>query len=118
MPIQTRRGPRPIHSPIRRQTPWVSSAASSPTWGTNGQNAQRPAITSIAGSSVSIETIAIAIPVAPIGPSPAVPSTSASSRQSSAAITVRPEARIAGPARRSASPIASCLSSWRRSSSR
>lgn len=77
----------------------------------NGQNAQRPAITRLAGSRVSIETIATAIPVAPIGPSPAVPSTSANVRQSSAAITVSPEAMIAGPARRSASAIASCLSS-------
>jgi hypothetical protein len=62
--------------------------------------------------------MATKIPIAPIGPSPAVPSTWASVRHSSAAITVQPEATIAGPAVRKASAIASCLSSWRRSSSR
>ena len=84
----------------------------------NGQNDQRPAMTSTAGNSVSIEIIAIAMPVAPIGPRPEVPSTSASIRQSNAEITVNPEAMIAGPARRSAFAIASCRSSWSRSSSR
>ena len=82
------------------------------------QNARRPQITSSAGSSVSIVTIATAMPSAPIGPSPAVPSTSAIVRHSSAQITVAPEATIAGPAVRSASAIASCLSSCLRSSSR
>ena len=67
---------------------------------------------------MSIEIIASATPIAPIGPSPAVPLTSATLSVSSAAITVSPEARIAGPALRSAIAIASCLSSWRRSSSR
>ena len=46
-------------------------------------------MTSSAGSSVSIVTIATAMPSAPIGPRPAVPSTSASVRQSSAAMTVQ-----------------------------
>jgi hypothetical protein len=58
------------------------------------------------------------MPIAPIGPRPAVPFTFASESDSSAAMTVRPDAKIAGPARRNASSIASCLSSWRRSSSR
>ena len=84
----------------------------------NGKNTQRPSSTSSAGSSVSIAIIATAIPSAPIGPSPDVPLTFASVRHSSAAMTVRPEAKIAGPAVRSASAIASCLSAWRRSSSR
>ncbi len=82
------------------------------------QNARRPQITSSAGSSVSIVIIATAMPSAPIGPSPAVPSTSAIVRHSRAQITVAPEATIAGPAVRSASAIASCLSSCFRSSSR
>ena len=67
---------------------------------------------------VSIEIIAIPTPMAPIGPSPAVPLTSASDSVRSATMTVRPEARIAGPAVCNATRIASCLSSWRRSSSR
>ncbi len=64
----------------------------------NGQNGQRPNTTSRAGSSVSIEIIAIAIPSAPIGPRPAVPLTSAIDRHISARITVTAEATIAGPA--------------------
>ena len=56
-----------------------------------------------AGSSVSI---ASATPMAPIGPSPLVPLTSASDRQSRATITVEPDATTAGPARRSAWRIA------------
>ena len=73
---------------------------------------------SMAGSSVSIVIIATAMPIAPIGPRPAVPSTSAIDRHSSAAITVQPEAKMAGPAVRMASATASCLSSCLRSSSR
>ena len=84
----------------------------------NGQNARRPKIASAAGSIVSMKIIARPTPSAPIGPSPAVELTSARISTSSAAITVRPEARIAGPAVPSAIRIASCLSSWRRSSSR
>ena len=61
------------------------------------QNALRPKITSSAGSMVSIEIIAIPTPIAPIGPRPAVPLTSARLSVSSARITVSPEARIAGP---------------------
>ena len=62
-----------------------------------GQNQLRPQIVSSAGSIVSIEIIAIPTPIAPIGPRPAVPLTSAIESVSSAAITVRPEAKIAGP---------------------
>ena len=126
VPIQIRRGPRATRSPTRRQAPWVSSAPSSPKCGMplfqpkigGRQNARRPQIVSSAGSSVSIVIIATAMPSAPIGPSPAVPSTSAIDRHSSAQITVAPDATIAGPAVRSASAIASCLSSCLRSSSR
>ena len=84
----------------------------------NGKKAQRPTMTSSAGSSVSIASIATAMPSAPIGPRPDVPLTSASVRHSSAAMTVSPDAKIAGPAVRSASAIASWRSAWRRSSSR
>ena len=121
-PTQTRREWAATHSPMRRQRPWVSSAPCCPTCGIvsrNGdQNALRPKIASSAGSMVSIEIIAIPTPMAPIGPSPAVPLTSARLSVSSATITVSPEARIAGPAVCSATRIASCLSSWRRNSSR
>jgi hypothetical protein len=83
-----------------------------------GQKARRPQMTRRAGSRVSIDSIATAIASAPIGPSPAVPFSSARVRHSSAAITVIPEARIAGPALRRASAIASWRSSCLRNSSR
>ena len=126
VPIQIRRGPRATRSPTRRHAPCVSSAPSSPKCGmplsqpkmAGRQNARRPQMTSSAGSSVSMESIATAMPSAPIGPRPAVPCTRATVRQSSAQITVSPEAKIAGPAVRRASCIASCLSSCLRSSSR
>ncbi len=57
-------------------------------------------------------------PIAATGPRVCVEPTSAASSDSIARVTVRPLARIAGPARETASAIASCLSSWRRSSSR
>ena len=72
----------------------------------NGQNARRPPIRSSAGRSVSIATAAIATPIAPTGPSPAVEFTRASERQSNAAITVPAEATMAGPPCRSATRIA------------
>ncbi len=86
--------------------------------GTKGQKARRPKIVSSAGSRVSIESAAQAMPIAAIGPRPAVPLTLASIRQSSAAITVAAEAKIAGPAEASAVRIASCLSTVWCSSSR
>ena len=118
VPTQTRRGARATHSAIRRQAPCVSSVPSLPTRGMKGQKARRPKIVSRAGRMVSIETIAIAMPIAPIGPRPEVPLTSASDSVSSAAITVAPEARMTGLVRRSVTRMASCLSSCRRSSSR
>ena len=82
-----------------------------------GQKTKRGAITSIAGSRVSIATIAEAMPIAPIGPRLEVELSSARERHRSAAITVPPEARIAGPAPLSATPIAwERLSTWRNSS--
>ena len=124
--IQIRRGERATRSPTRRHVPWVSSAPSSPTCGmplslpkmAGRQNALRPKMASIAGRKVSIESIATAMPIAPIGPIPEVALTSAIESASSAAITVMPEAKIAGPAVRSAIASASCLSSCLRSSSR
>ncbi len=86
--------------------------------GTKGQKARRPKIVSSAGSSVSIESAAQAMPIAAIGPRPEVPLTLAMVRQSRAAITVAAEAKIAGPAEASAVRIASCLSAVRCSSSR
>jgi hypothetical protein len=97
--------------------PWSGTTAPGP-YGTNGQNGRRPTIVRIAGRNVSIASIATRTASAPVGPSPAVPLTFASVSDSSAMATVEPDAMIAGPARRSASAIASCLSSWRRSSSR
>ena len=73
------------------------SGAVSGVCGTKGQKARRPKIVSSAGSRVSIESAAQAIPIAAIGPRPAVPLTLAIVRQSSAAITVAAEAKIAGP---------------------
>lgn len=59
-----------------------------------------------------------AMPVAATGPSPEMSFDSAASRHSMPATTVRPLAMIAGPARRSATAIATCRSACRRSSSR
>jgi hypothetical protein len=67
---------------------------------------------------VSIESAAQKTPIAAIGPRPEVPLTSATSRQSRAAITVAAEAKIAGPAEAMAVRIAVCLSASRCSSSR
>ncbi len=50
------------------------------------------------------------MPIAAIGPRPAVPLTLAITKQSRAAITVAAEAKIAGPAEASAVRIAACLS--------
>ena len=104
--IQTARGRVATRSPIPRQNPCVSSTPAWPVCGIvsrpGDQNARRPQIASSAGRTVSIESIASAIPTAPTGPRPAVELTSARLSVSSAAITVRPLAMIAGPALRSA----------------
>ncbi len=59
-----------------------------------------------------------AMPIAATGPSPEMSAESAASRQSIPAITVSPLARMAGPARRNATAMATCRSSCLRSSSR
>ena len=59
-----------------------------------------------------------AMPIAATGPSPEMSAESAASRHSMPAMTVSPLAMMAGPARRMAMAMASCRSSWRRSSSR
>jgi hypothetical protein len=75
-------------------------------------------MTSSAGRNVICDSSATRMPIAPIGPSPAVPLTSASDNDNNAIDTVSAEATIAGPALRRARAIASCLSSICRSSSR
>ena len=112
------RGRLPTRSATRRHQPWVSLLPVDPKRGMNGQNATRPPSSRRAGSAVTITSMATATPMAPMGPRPAVPLTSARLRHSSAAITVPAEATIAGPARRMATRMASCLSSVRLSSSR
>ena len=57
-------------------------------------------------------------PIAATGPRVWTEPTSATSRTSIASVTVMPLARIAGPDAATARCIASCLSSWVRSSSR
>ncbi len=94
---------------IRRATPLritFSVGAVAVVCGTNGHSERRPKIVSRAGSSVSIESAAQATPMAPIGPSPAVPLTLAMVRHSNAATTVAADANTAGPAERIASAIA------------
>ncbi len=117
--ITSREAPITCSSDLRAdpstQSRWARAESSSAlgavsgVWGTYGQKARRPKIVSIAGSSVSIESAAQKIPIAAIGPSPAVPFTFAIVRHSSAAITVSAEAKIAGPADSSAVRIAT----WR-----
>jgi hypothetical protein len=92
--------------------------AVSSVWGTKGQKARRPNIVSRAGSRVSIESAAQAMPIAAIGPRPEVPLTFAIIRHRRAAITVVAEAKIAGPADSSAVLIALYLSAVWWSSSR
>ncbi len=121
VPTQTRRGRRPTPRASRAQTPWsaaTSAAVDSAKRGTNGQNSHRPHTTSSAGRSVSIATSAVAMPIAPTGPSPRVEFMSAASRHMRLIATVAPDARMAGAEARSAIHMASCRSAWRRSSSR
>ena len=117
MPTQTERGRRDTRVPTRAQKP-VAVGSGEPNPGRFGQNTQRPQITSSAGSSVVITASAAMMPTARTGPRPAVEFISAISRHSMPRTTVMPLAKIAGLARCSANAIASCRSSWRRSSSR
>ncbi len=113
----TARGLRSIRAPIRDHSP-VRVGSGLPRCGTVGQNTQRPKITSSAGKRVIMASRAMATPMAATGPRPEVEFISAASRHSMLSATVAALAMIAGPARCRASAIASCRSSWRRSSSR
>ncbi len=117
VPAQTSRGRRAMPPPIRAQTP-LSVGSAVPNPGLTGQKTQRPVIVSSAGSSVSMAARATAMPRAQTGPRPRVEFICEASRQSMLRATVPALARIAGPARCSASAMASCRSAWRRSSSR
>ena len=106
-----------MRRPIRAHRPRVvGSGEPNSAWA--GQNTQRPVITSRAGSSVIIASSATKTPIASTGPMLLVEFSSARVRVSRLRITVPPLAMIAGPARRSATAIAACRSSCRRSSSR
>jgi hypothetical protein len=83
-----------------------------------GQNPRRPKMVSSAGRSVRPASSTHATPIADTGPSALVEPLSASSSTSIAVTTVHPLASTAGPARRKARAIASCLSCTRCSSSR
>ena len=83
-----------------------------------GQKARSPSSESSAGSRVKAAASITAIPIARIGPSQWVDSRSATSSTSIAAITVPPEAAIAGTLSRSAVGSASAGAAPPRSSSR
>lgn len=111
------RGRRATAEPIRDHT--VSALRAGGPWrGISGQNTQRPATTSSAGSTVTIARKAQTTPTAPTRPSEREELTSAKARQASPTAMVAADARIAGPERRSATRMAVCRSSWRWSSSR
>ena len=108
-------------SPTRRQTPRGGASASCGRYSTvcrTGQNPQRAVTASSAGSSVMPASRTHATPSAETGPRPFVEPAEESSSTSIAAITVAPLASSAGPERRSARSIATCLSSIWCSSSR
>ena len=117
MTTQTSRGLTAMRRPTRAQNPLVVGS-SVPYAGLTGQNSQRPKITSRAGSRVIMASSATTTPIASTGPRLLVEFSSAMLSVSRLMITVPALAMMAGPARRSATAIASCLSSWRRSSSR
>ena len=117
VPTQTVRGRLEMLRPVCAQKP-LAVGSTEPYAGRFGQNTQRPQITSNAGSSDSIAHSAMNTPIARTGPIPRVEFMSANIRHNMPRITVVPLATMAGPARCSASAIASCRSSCRRSSSR
>ena len=116
--IQTTRGRTEMRSPIRRQKPWVSSVPASPTCGMNGQNARRPVIDSSAGSSVSMLSIASAMPTAHTGPMPGRPVDVGEHEDQQRDDHRGPGREHRGPGAPHRECAASCLSSWRRNSSR
>jgi hypothetical protein len=103
-PIPTACGRRWTALPMRPQT--RPSRGPSPSRGTNGQNSPRPRTTIAAGSTTRPASIATTTPTAPENPMARRPSWSASSRVSSASVTVAADARIASAVRRSATCIA------------
>jgi hypothetical protein len=115
--IQTARGRTAMRRPTPAQNPRVVGSAE-PKAGLTGQKIRRPKISSSAGSSVIIDSSATATPMASTGPRLLVEFSSANDSVSRLRITVPALAMMAGPARRMASAMASCRSSWRRSSSR
>ena len=117
VPIQTLRARGAIQRPTLAHQP-DDVGSGEPNAGRFGQNTHLPTITSSAGSRVTITRKVTATPIALTGPRPAVEFRSASERQSMPSTTVAALARIAGVARCSANAMASCRSSWRRSSSR
>ena len=117
MPTHTVRGRTAMRLPMRAQKP-LAVGSSVPKRGRTGQKIHRPKITSRAGSRVSITSSPMPMPIAATGPRPAVEFISATTRQSIPRTTVSALATMAGAARCNAKAIASCRSSWRRSSSR
>ena len=84
---------RRAHTPLEGMPPSAATISGAYT-GRRGQNAARPKAMRRAGSRVSADSIANAIPIAATGPSALFDFRSLSSRQRSPAITVPPEARI------------------------
>jgi hypothetical protein len=117
VPIHTVRGRWLIAQPVLAQNP-VDVGSWLPSTGLTGQKIQRPMITSSAGSRLIIASRTTPTPMASTGPMLCVEFISATRRQSMPMMTVELLAMIAGPARCSASSIASCRSWCRRNSSR
>ena len=93
--IQTARGR--AGDPVAASAQKPDSVGSSlPKRGMNGQNTQRPQMTSSAGSRVTITTNVTATATALAGPRPAVELSSANIRQSRPTTTVEALAKIAG----------------------
>ena len=116
-------GRRVTRRPWRAQRESVSSSASTGACaGSNsarllGQKPRRPTIARMAGSSVIDANMTMTMPMALTGPTVRVEASSATTSTSIASVTVPALAMIAGATRGIAVRIASCLSSWRWSSS-
>ena len=91
--IQALRGLRPMPLAIFDQEPVITWSSPS-LRGIRGQNIQRPKTNNSAGSSVRIVIIEQTIPIAPIGPSPAVFVNWLKRRINREIETVEPEAKI------------------------
>ena len=117
MATQTTRGRRAMRPPSRAHRP-VAVGSAVPCLGRTGQNSHRPKITSSAGQQREHGEQADHDADRGDRAEALVEFSSARVRTSMPIATVAALAMIAGPARCSASAIASCRSSWRRSSSR